>query len=128
MNHEQLTYNTNFDMKTIYQKILENVDHGCLADVPNIVILETGGISNSDEEIFQSIEMYKEDFKLKPNDYLDIMANKAIFRRLIKQREKWPNLRPILGQWHTSNDMCGVLIVLFSSYGIFDLANKRIKG
>ncbi|GBC20034.2 hypothetical protein GLOIN_2v1785590 [Rhizophagus irregularis DAOM 181602=DAOM 197198] len=118
----QLLYNTDFDMAAIHQKILENVDHGCLADAPNIVILETGGIPNSDEGIFQSTEMYKQDFNLGPDDYLDVVADEAIFRRLIKQRKIWPKLRPILGQWHTSKDMCGVLIVLFSSYGIFDLA------
>ncbi|RIA87430.1 hypothetical protein C1645_827802 [Glomus cerebriforme] len=37
--------------------------------------------------------------------------------------DNWPQLRPILGQWHTSKDMCSVLIVLFSSYDIFNLAN-----
>jgi hypothetical protein len=118
----QLLYNTDFDMAAIHQKILENVDHGCSADAPNIVILETGGIPNSDEGIFRSTEMYKQDFNLGPDDYLDVVADETIFRRLIKQREVWPKLCPILGQWHTSKDMCGVLIVLFSSYGIFDLA------
>ena len=48
----QLFYNTNFDMATIHQEILENVNHGCFSNAPNIVILETGGISNSDEGIF----------------------------------------------------------------------------
>ncbi|RGB26238.1 hypothetical protein C1646_770683 [Rhizophagus diaphanus] len=106
----------------IHQKILENVDHGYSADIPNIVILETGRIPNSDEGIFRSTEMYKQDFNLGPDDYLNVVADEAIFRRLIKQRKVWPKLRPILGQWHTSKDMCGILIVLFSSYGIFDLA------
>ena len=55
----QITYNTDFDMTTIYQKILENVDHGCSSDALNIVILETSEIPNSDEGIFQSTEMYK---------------------------------------------------------------------
>ncbi|GBC53624.2 hypothetical protein GLOIN_2v1881008 [Rhizophagus irregularis DAOM 181602=DAOM 197198] len=106
----------------IHQKIFENIDHSCLADAPNIVILETGRIPSSDEGIFQSTEMYKQDFNLGLDDYLDVVADEAIFRRLIKQRKIWPKLRPILGQWHTSKDMCGVLIVLFSSYRIFELA------
>ena len=29
---------------------------------------------------------------------------------------------PLLGQWHTSKDMCSVLLVIFSSYGIYNLA------
>jgi len=74
-------------MITIHQKILENVNYGCSANIPNVVILETDGIPNSDEGIFQSIEMYKEDFELKSHDYLDVVADEAIFRRLIKQRE-----------------------------------------
>ncbi|RGB24426.1 hypothetical protein C1646_773121 [Rhizophagus diaphanus] len=118
----QLLYNTNFDMAVIHQKILESVDHGCLADAPNIVILETGGIPNSDEGIFRSTEIYKQDFNLEPDDYLNVVADEAIFRRLIKQKEVWPKLHPILGQWYTFKNMCRVLIILFSSYGIFDLA------
>ena len=47
-----------------------------------------------------------------------------IFRRLIKCREKWPNIRPHLGQWHTLKNFCSVLIVLFSSYGLLSLASR----
>ncbi|PKK59504.1 hypothetical protein RhiirC2_794751 [Rhizophagus irregularis] len=53
----QLLYNTDFDMAAIHQKILENIDHGCLTDAPNIVILETGRISKSNKGIFQSTEI-----------------------------------------------------------------------
>src|SRR5205814_9799856 len=52
-----------------------------------------------------------------------IEADEAIFRRLIKCQEKWPNVRPLLGQWHTSKDFCSVLLVLFSSYGLLSLAS-----
>ncbi|RIA92737.1 hypothetical protein C1645_820243 [Glomus cerebriforme] len=31
-------------------------------------------------------------------------------------------IRPILGGWHTSKDMLGVLLTIFSNYGIFHLA------
>ena len=56
--------------------------------------------------------------------FLDIVADEAIFRRLIKCREKWPHIRPLLGQWHTSKDFCSVLLVLFSSYGLLSLASR----
>ena len=111
-------------MSTIHNRILEKVEHKCSGDSPNIVILDAGGILNSDEGIFQSTKMYVDDFNLHTQEYLDVVADEAIFRRLIKQRKQWPYLRPILGQWHTSKDMCSVLIVLFSSYGIFDLAKE----
>ena len=29
--------------------------------------------------------MYKQNFKLEPDDYLDVVADEAIFRKLIKQ-------------------------------------------
>jgi hypothetical protein len=51
-------------MSTIHYKILENVDHGYSEDLPNIVILDVGGIPNSDEDIFQSTKMYVDDFNL----------------------------------------------------------------
>ena len=120
----QFFYNKNFDMTTIHRKILERIEHGCSGDSPNIVILDVGGTPNSDEGIFQSTEMYVNDLNLHTQEYLDVVADEAIFRRLMKQRKQWPYLRPILGQWHTSKDMCSVLIVLFSSYRIFDLAKE----
>ncbi|RHZ81047.1 hypothetical protein Glove_126g4 [Diversispora epigaea] len=96
-----INYNTNFDMNTIHEKILNQFEYGCKTNPPNVVILEPGENPSSDE---------------------DVVGDEAIFRRLIKLIEKWPQLRPILGQWHTSKDMCSALIVLFLSYGIFDLA------
>jgi hypothetical protein len=118
-----VTYQTNFDMATVHEKILDCVEHGCEINPPNVIILEPGGNPSSDEGIFESIQMYKKDLNLESEDYLDIVADEAIFRRMIKQMDQLPQLRPILGQWHTSKDMCSVLIVLFSSYGIFDLAD-----
>ena len=61
------------------------------------------------------------DFLLDDDNFLDICADEAIFRRLIKCTEESKKIRPILGQWHTSKDMMNVIITLFSSYGIYDL-------
>ena len=113
---DELIYKTDFDAETIKRLILDKLDQGCLGPSPNIVILEPGANPNSDEEILRVAEMYKEDFALESHSFLDIMADEAIFRRLIKCQEKWPNIRPLLGQWHTSKDFCSVLLVLFSSY------------
>ena len=68
--------------------------------------------------------MYKADFNLPETAYLDIVADEAIFRRLVRCQAQWPQLRPLLGQWHTSKDFCSVLIVLFSSYGLLNLARR----
>ena len=51
---------------------------------------------NSDEGIFQSTYMY---FDLGPNEYLDVIADGAIFRRLVKQKEIWPKLQVATYSW-----------------------------
>jgi hypothetical protein len=120
---EELVYKTDFDAETIKHIILTRLEYGCLEPSPNVVILEPGANPNSDEEILHVAEMYKKDFALESHSFLDIVADEAIFRRLIKCRTKWPNIRPLLGQWHTSKDFCSVLLVLFSSYGLLSLAS-----
>ena len=92
----ELFYNKDFDIESIKHIILSKLDHGCLGPSPNVVILEPGANPNSDDEILHSAKMYKEDFALEDHNFLDIVADEAIFRRLIKCREKWPKLRPLL--------------------------------
>ncbi|RHZ69362.1 hypothetical protein Glove_284g93 [Diversispora epigaea] len=120
---KELIYKTDFDAETIKQIILTRLDRESLGPSPNIVILEPDANPNSDEEILRVAEMYKKDFSLKIRSFLDIVADEAIFRRLIKCRAKWSNIRPLLGQWHTFKDFCSVLLVLFSSYGLLNLAS-----
>ena len=91
--NEKLTYKTNFNSETIKHIILSRLDHGCRDPSSNIVILEPGSNSNSDEKILHITEMYKEDFVMKSHFFLDIVADEAIFHRLIKCREKWPYIR-----------------------------------
>ena len=117
----ELQYVTDFDASTIHNKILEKLAHGCFGHPSHVVILEAGRIPNNNEGIYQSAKMYKNDFSLDSNDYLDIVADESIFWRLMNLRQEWPNLRPILGQWHTNKDMASALITIFSSYGLFDL-------
>ncbi|RHZ84783.1 hypothetical protein Glove_75g68 [Diversispora epigaea] len=133
----ELQYMTNFDATIIHNKILEKLTHGCFGNPFHVVILEAGGMPSSNEDIYESIhvpkinfgflsiyesaDMYKKDFSLNSDDYLDIVGDESIFRRLMNIRKEWPNLRPILGMWHTNKDMLSAIIAIFSSYGIFDL-------
>ncbi|RIA85051.1 hypothetical protein C1645_879557 [Glomus cerebriforme] len=89
--------------------------------LPN-VILEPGKSPNCDENIHDACNIYFNDVRLSNSNYLDIVCDEAIFRRLITYCEKKDNIRLILGQWHTSKDMCSALITIFSGYGIFILA------
>jgi hypothetical protein len=72
------------------------------------------------ENVHNACEMYYNDVGI--SNHLDIVSNEAIFRKLISYHKKKDNVRLILGQWHTSKDMCSALITIFSGYGIFDLA------
>ncbi|POG82656.1 hypothetical protein GLOIN_2v1469926 [Rhizophagus irregularis DAOM 181602=DAOM 197198] len=117
----ELEYNKNFDFTAVDLEISKQINFGCKLPPPNVVILEPSGSPNDNNEILRATEMYKKDFLLNENDFLDICADEAIFRRLIKCRNKSENIRPILGQWHTSKDMMSALLILFSSYGIYDL-------
>jgi hypothetical protein len=115
-------FNENIDSNIIKKKLLTKMNRGSLGPSPKIVIFEPGRNPNDDNDILESAKMYKEDFDISDNGFLDIVADQAIFVRLILARKKWPKIRPMLGQWHTSKDFCSVLLVLFSSYGIFNMA------
>ncbi|RHZ77201.1 hypothetical protein Glove_184g122 [Diversispora epigaea] len=121
-NNGEIQYNTDLDAEIIHTQILERIESKCVCPPPNITILEPAGTPTQDKEILRAATMYKEDFDISEG-FLDISGDEVVFRKLIKCREEWPNLRPLLGQWHTSKDMLSVLITLFSSYGIFDLAS-----
>ena len=89
---------------------------------PHIVILEAGGNPNNDEDIFAACEKYIKDLELVENQPVEICCDEAIFRRVIKLHQKNSRIKPLLGQWHTSKDMCSTLLTIFSSYGIYNLA------
>ncbi|GBC42735.2 uncharacterized protein OCT59_008170 [Rhizophagus irregularis] len=92
-----ISYNKNLDVEIIEKEILSKCEFGCLIPPPNIVILTPTGSPNDDNEIFHATQMYKEEFLLNDDEYLDICADEAIFRRLIKSRTQWEKIRPILG-------------------------------
>ncbi|PKK60415.1 hypothetical protein RhiirC2_793343, partial [Rhizophagus irregularis] len=94
----ELSYRKDFDAKSVKDILLSKLDYGCLEPSPNVVILEPGNNLNSDEEILNAAEMYKKEFDLKDYEFLDIVADEAIYRRLIK--------------------------FLFSSYGLLSLASR----
>ncbi|RGB42517.1 hypothetical protein C1646_750840 [Rhizophagus diaphanus] len=107
-----------------FQTILKKFEYGCQGPSPHIIILEPGDNPNSDQTILEAANMYKADFNLPEIAYLDIIADKAIFYRLVRCQAQWPQLRPLLRQWHILKNFCSVLIVLFSSYGLLNLARK----
>jgi hypothetical protein len=82
--NEELIYNINFNAETIKRIILSKIDHECYGPSSNVVILESGSNPNSDDEILNVANIYKEDFAIKDHSFLDIIADEVIFHRLIK--------------------------------------------
>lgn len=115
-------YSQDFDLPNIHQQIINSVELGCQLPPANIVILEAGNKPSSNEGIFEACDMFLQDFNLNNNKYIDIVSDEAIFRRTKLYLENHMHTRIILGQWHTSKDMCSVLITIFSGFGIFNLA------
>ncbi|POG73181.1 hypothetical protein GLOIN_2v1772788 [Rhizophagus irregularis DAOM 181602=DAOM 197198] len=99
-------YFQDFDLPDIHQQIIP----------ANVVILEAGNKSISNEGIFEACDMFLQDFNLDNNKYMDIVSDEAIFRRTILYLENHAYTRIILGQWHTSKDICSVLITIFSGF------------
>ncbi|CAG8773915.1 7264_t:CDS:1, partial [Rhizophagus irregularis] len=44
---------------------------------------------NLDNKILHVAKMYKKDFTIEDHSFLNIVADEAIFRQLIKCQEKW---------------------------------------
>ncbi|RIA83427.1 hypothetical protein C1645_833860 [Glomus cerebriforme] len=82
--NNELIYRIDFDAEIVKHIVLTRIDYGCLGPFYNIVILELDANPNSDEEILHVAKAYKEDFELENHSYLNIVANEAIFCRLIK--------------------------------------------
>ncbi len=98
----------------------------CKVPYPNIVILKLSDNSNCNMNIYNACDMYYGDVGIVNIGYLDIACDEAIFHRLISYKNDNinKNVRPLLGQWHTSRDMYIVLINIFSGYGITNMAVK----
>ena len=118
------TYGTDFDVNTVHQELVKEVELGCKILPPNVVILESGENPCNNEAVHNACSMYFNDVGPKNGDNrnIDVACDEAIFRRLISYHEQKPEIRLLLGAWHTSKEMCNTLITIFSGYGIFNLA------
>ncbi|CAG8795516.1 23703_t:CDS:2, partial [Cetraspora pellucida] len=114
----------NWDENKLFDEITKNIEMGCNVPPPNVVILQPGDNPNCDNDVHNACDMYFNDVGVDKTEHLCIASDEAIFRRLIKYKEKNEKVILFLGQWHTSKDMCSALITIFSGYGIFNLAAK----
>jgi len=125
-NHDgSFAFAQNFNIEIINKKITEiyNINVLCLL-LANIVILEARDNPNNDDDVNKSCDQYFKDLNIPDNESIYICCDEAIFRRVMRYYIVNHKVRPLLGQWHTSKDMCSALLVTFSSYGIYNIAAK----
>jgi len=118
---------TDFDSKMVHTALKNSIEPGFKLPAPHVVILKPGPEPNSNVNIYETCDYFWDDLAThdcEKNFNVDIVADEAIFRRLILYRTIQPLVRPFLGQWHTNKAMCSVLIAAFSGYGIFDWAAR----
>ncbi len=115
-----------WDADNILKEIAQKIPMGCKVPHPNVIILKPGDNPNCNVNVHNACDMYYGDVGIVNTGCLDIACDEAIFRRLISYKDDNidKNVRPLLGQWHTSRDMCIVLINVFSGYGIANMAAK----
>ncbi|GES90173.1 hypothetical protein GLOIN_2v1482460 [Rhizophagus clarus] len=93
-NENTLNWNQNFNIEIINKKIIEEYNTSNFLPPANIVILEADGNSNNNDDIAKACDQYFTDLNISNNESIN----------------------------HVSKDMCSVLLVIFSSYGIYNLA------
>ncbi|POG72422.1 hypothetical protein GLOIN_2v1829825 [Rhizophagus irregularis DAOM 181602=DAOM 197198] len=113
------TYQTNFDGYDIRNQIMKYYKIGCDFPTPNIIILDAGDPPSNDLAVHKCLKMYQNEID---SEYINVVADKAIFRRSISYCKKNEKTKMILGQWHTNKDMMSTLITIFSGYEIFNMA------
>ncbi|GES85476.1 hypothetical protein GLOIN_2v1768552 [Rhizophagus clarus] len=121
-NDENFTYQSDFDKNNIRNKIMMCFKIGCNFSPPNIIILNAEDLPSNDFAIHEYLKMYINKIRIESDGYINVVADKAIFRRSISFCKSKNKIKMILGQWHTNKDIMSALITIFSHYGIFNMA------
>ncbi|EXX62501.1 uncharacterized protein OCT59_003769 [Rhizophagus irregularis] len=119
---ENFTYQSDFDESNIHNQIMTYFKVGCNFSLPNVIILDARDPPSSDSAVHKCLKMYENKISIGNNDYINVVADEAIFRRGISFCKTNNKIKMILGQWHTSKDIMSTLITIFSGYGIFNMA------
>ncbi|GBC44445.1 uncharacterized protein OCT59_014491 [Rhizophagus irregularis] len=122
--NENLTpnYRSDFNEDDIRNQIMTHFEVSFNLPPPNVIILDAGDQPSSDSAVHKCLEMYKNEIGMENNEYINVVADEAIFRRGISYCKTNQKTKMILGQWHTNKDMMMALITIFSGYGIFNMA------
>ncbi|RHZ50930.1 hypothetical protein Glove_487g10 [Diversispora epigaea] len=123
-NDFSIQYSSSYNVEIFNEKIRNHFCNDNLSNYPpaHLVILEAGNNPNNDANINAACEQYFNDLKINNNSKIEVVGDEAIFRRILKYYQNNSRIRPLLGQWHKSKDMCSVLLTIFSGYGIYNMA------
>ncbi|GBC48131.2 hypothetical protein GLOIN_2v1764231 [Rhizophagus irregularis DAOM 181602=DAOM 197198] len=111
-----------FNEDDICNQIMTHFEVSFNLPPPNVIILDAGDPPSSDSAVHKCLEMYKNEIGMENNEYINVVADEAIFRRGISYCKTNQKTKMILGQWHTNKDMMMALITIFSGYRIFNMA------
>ncbi|RIB21497.1 hypothetical protein C2G38_2299835 [Gigaspora rosea] len=109
---------------TLALSLKENIESVSFLAPLNVVILKAGEAPSKNENVHQAVDMYLEDFGYTENGVLNLVCDKAIYRRIKDYKNEEQEVCCILGQRHTNKTMCNALIVAFSGYGLFGLVTQ----
>ena len=85
--------------------------------------MEADENSNNNKDIAKACDKYFDDLDLNNDENINVCCNEAIFWWVMQYHLINSKACPLLGQWHTSKDMCSILLVIFSSYEIYNFAS-----
>ncbi|CAB5098634.1 unnamed protein product [Rhizophagus irregularis] len=77
---ENFTYQSDFDESDIRNQIMTYFKVGCNFSPPNIIILDAGDPPSSDSAVHKCLKMYENEISIGNNNYINVVADEAIFR------------------------------------------------
>jgi hypothetical protein len=83
-----------FNVHSIHETLIKDIELGCNMEKPNVVILETGDKPSSNQNILETCTAYFQDLKITNKDKLDILiwADQAIHQQLLKIQDNHEQL------------------------------------
>ncbi|CAB5365866.1 unnamed protein product [Rhizophagus irregularis] len=110
----------------VYKELVKEIEVGCKVLPPNVVILEPGENPCNNEAVHNACSMYFSDVfpKNGANINIDLACDEAIFRRLISYREQRPEIRLMLGAWHTNILIRNDRAIKSRKEALWNLVNK----
>ncbi|GBC11427.2 hypothetical protein GLOIN_2v1829825 [Rhizophagus irregularis DAOM 181602=DAOM 197198] len=73
-------YRSDFNEDDICNQIMTHFEVSFNLPPPNVIILDAGDLPSSDSAVHKCLEMYKNEIGMENNEYINVVADEAIFR------------------------------------------------